>query len=373
MGPVDNAPWRSRRPTRTERSSSTNMSEYDHDPTQIAPIITKMSSMQRLSIVIPNYNYGKFVGAAVSSALALDWPHIEVIVVDDGSTDDSLEVLRGFGNRIKLISQANAGPREACNRGFAESVGDVVIFLDSDDVLEPSIAVEVAEVWYTGISKVQVQMRRIDRGGSTIGRAFPDYRFTPTSAQIYHWMKTTAAYPTPPGSGNVYSRKFLEMVFPLDDRCGDAADSACVAAAPYLGDVVTIVRPLVGYRVHGGNRSNLLAEPARFTQQILRAYQRHEYAVELSGGAATDFYQVVRPLFRGRHLLQMRIAERRYSSGAPPIPTDGRARMLRDSIANIFAPGPESATHRVAVAAWCIVTLFSPDPVAKRLINWRFR
>jgi glycosyltransferase involved in cell wall biosynthesis len=261
----------------------------------------------------------------------------------------------------------------ACNRGFAESTGDVVIFLDSDDVLVPSIAREVAHVWRAGISKVQVQMRRIDRDGDPAGRPFPAYRFTPTPQQIRHWMTATGAYPTPPGSGNVYSREFLERLFPLDDRCGDATDSACLAAAPYLGDVVTIPIPLVSYRVHGRNRSGLRSDPRRFTQQIERAYRRHRFAREVAGQAIDDDdARLVRPLLRGRHLLQMRVAERRVSIGAAPLPTDGRRRMLWDSIVTIGAPGPESAVHRLAVAGWCLATLLAPAPVARRLITWRF-
>jgi glycosyltransferase involved in cell wall biosynthesis len=329
--------------------------------------------MQRLSVVIPNYNYGRFIGQAVDSALAVDWPDVEVIVVDDGSTDYSLDVLHGFGDRITVIAQENAGPRVACNRGFAESRGDVVIFLDSDDVLEPSIARAAAEVWRPGISKVQVQMRRVDANGWPAGRVFPTFRSTPSPDQIRQWMNATAAYPTPPGSGNVYARDFLERLFPLDGRCGDATDSACLAAAPYLGDVVTVPKPLVRYRVHGDNRSSLLVDPGRFTQQIQRAYQRHRFAQEVAG-QTHDVNQVrlVRSLRRGRHLLQMRVAQRRVCSDRPPLPTDGLGRMVWDSIANIFAPGPESMLHRLVVSAWCLVTLIAPSPVARRLIAWRF-
>ncbi len=326
--------------------------------------------MQQLSVVIPNYNYGRFVGAAVESALAVDWPDVEVIVVDDGSTDDSLSVLAAFGSRITVVAQENAGPRVACNRGFAASRGDVVIFLDSDDVLDPSVAREVAEVWRPGISKVQVQMQRIDREGRAAGRVFPKFRAAPTPEQIRHWMTTTAAYPTPPGSGNVYAREFLERLFPLDDRCGDATDSACLAAAPYLGDVVTIPRPLVHYRVHGGNRSGLLQDPVRFRSQIERAYRRQRFAREISGADAAG---ALEPLRRGRHLLQMRVAERRVCTGAPPLPSDSTLRMLRDSLASLSAPGPESVCHRVAVTAWCLMTLLAPLPVARRLVTWRFR
>lgn len=329
--------------------------------------------MRRLSIVIPNYNYGMFVGEAVASALAVEWSDLEVIVVDDGSTDHSLEVLARFGDRITVIAQENSGPRVACNRGFVESSGDAVIFLDSDDVLETSVAREVARVWRPGISKVQVQMQRVDSGGKIHGRPFPRYPFTPTPEQIRHWMTSTSAYPTPPGSGNVYARDFLERLFPLDDRCGDATDSACLAAAPYLGDVVTVPAPLVRYRVHGGNRSGLLADPRRFTKQIQRACQRERFARELSGRSDDgDPARLVGPLRRGRHLLQMRVAERRVCTGSPPIPSDGRRRMMWDSVANIFAPGPEPASFRLAVSAWCVATLVAPGPVARRLIAKRF-
>lgn len=333
-----------------------------------------MTPVQRLSIVIPNYNYGRFVGAAVESALAVDWPDVEVIVVDDGSTDDSLAVLSRFGDRITVLSQENSGPRVACNAGFGASTGDAVLFLDSDDVLEPSVVREVSQVWRPGVSKVQVQMRRIDGNGADGGRTFPEYRFTPTPIQIRHWMTETAAYPTPPGSGNVYARAFLDQLFPLDDRCGDATDSACLAAAPYLGDVLTVPRPLVGYRVHGHNRSGLLADPVRFRRQIERAYERHRYASELSrdpGRQCPD--AVVASLRRGRHLLQMRVAERRVCPGTPaPLPTDGRRHMLVDAVRTLFAPGPETASRRIVVSAWCVVVLLAPASVARRLIAWRF-
>lgn len=329
--------------------------------------------MQRLSIVIPNYNYARFLGEAVESALAVDWPDVEVIVVDDGSTDDSLAVLNRFGNRIAVIAQENAGPRAACNQGFAKSSGDAVIFLDSDDVLEPAVAREVAAVWRAGISKVQVQMCRVDAGGVPVGRPFPAFPAAPTPEMVRHWMTTTSAYPTPPGSGNVYARSFLEQLFPLDGRCGDATDSACLAAAPYLGDVVTVPRPLVRYRVHGGNRSSLRADPTRLTRQIERARQRDRFAREISGrGGEGDPTGWSAPLRRGRHLLQMRVAECRMCAGAPAIPGDGRLALMRDSITGVLAPGWEPVPYRIAIALWCLATLIAPRTVARRLVRWRF-
>lgn len=108
----------------------------------------------KFSIIIPNYNYGRFVGKAIESALAVEWPDVEVIVVDDGSTDNSRAIIESFGNSITAIFQPNGTQRVACNTGFAQSSGDAVIFLDSDDVLMPSVALEAAAAWSETVSKI---------------------------------------------------------------------------------------------------------------------------------------------------------------------------------------------------------------------------
>ena len=80
----------------------------------------------------------------------------------------------------------------------------------------------------------------------------------------------------------------------------------------------------------------------------------------------------VAPLMRGRHLLQMRVAQRRVCPDGPPLPADGGRRTLRDCVVSPFVPGPESLGHRLAVSTWCLVTLLAPAPVARRLITRRF-
>ena len=90
-----------------------------------------------VSAIIPNYNYSRYIGEAVESALNQTYKNIEVIVVDDGSCDDSLKVLSAYVDRIKVVSQKNAGVAMARNNGVEVSTGEYVAFLDADDVWLP--------------------------------------------------------------------------------------------------------------------------------------------------------------------------------------------------------------------------------------------
>jgi glycosyltransferase involved in cell wall biosynthesis len=115
------------------------------------------------SIIISNFNYDEFLRAAIDSALAVDWPRLQVIVVDDGSSDTSRDIIRSYGEKIVAIFQENGGQQKAYAAGFAASSGDMLIFLDSDDLLAPTILREAAQVWRPTTSKVQVQMQVINR------------------------------------------------------------------------------------------------------------------------------------------------------------------------------------------------------------------
>ena len=324
--------------------------------------------MERLSVVIANHNYERYVAAAIESALALRWDDVEVVVVDDGSTDGSPAVIESYSDRVQVLLTDNATQRVAANRGYAMTTGDVVVFLDSDDVLPPDLPSRLAAVWTPSVSKAQFRMQRIDELGRPIGDPFPDYRPVPTPADIRRWASATSAYPTPPGSGNAYARSFLDRIFPVGSSVGAASDSACLAAAPFFGDVVTVPDVVVGYRRHGGNDSNLLADDRRFPREVERARKRWLFAQQASGAGTVD----ERPLFRSRELLQLRVAAHRVAPAERPLPGDSRVRMLTDAMRAPFQIGPEPLVRRVAVAGWCLATLFAPERLVRRLIATRY-
>src|SRR5665213_2273603 len=94
--------------------------------------------MIRFSILMPVYNREKYVCQAIDSVLAQTFTSYELIVVDDGSTDGTPELLKSYGNRIQLIRQQNRGPEVARNTGAAVAQGEYVALLDDDDFLSPT-------------------------------------------------------------------------------------------------------------------------------------------------------------------------------------------------------------------------------------------
>ncbi len=88
----------------------------------------------KISVIVPLYNTRAYIVEAIDSILAQTRPADEIIVVDDGSTDGGAELLAGYGSRVRVIRQANAGGATALNRGIAQATGDTIAFLDADDL-----------------------------------------------------------------------------------------------------------------------------------------------------------------------------------------------------------------------------------------------
>ena len=324
----------------------------------------------KFSIIIANYNYERYVGKALDSALAVRWPDVEVIVVDDGSRDQSRQVIAAYGDRVLPILQENAGQLTACNAGFARATGDWIIFLDADDLLDPSIAEEVARAATPRTSKVQFQMERIDGDGQPTGSRFPIYEPFPTPEKINDWAVRLTTYPTPPGSGNVYARAYLDKIFPLDNACGDFSDSALVTAAPFFGDVVTVDKPLVKYRIHGGNDSNLFAKEGLFAREVARGYAKFLFSQRIARTVGINIPDT--NFHKNLHVLQHRIPSVTLSPALHPLPWDNKFQVLKDTIRSTIGFDAMSPRRRLVLFVWSILTLLAPKPIAKKLIQKRF-
>ena len=212
-----------------------------------------------VSIVVDNYNYSRYLPEAVGSALAQSHGNCEVVVVDDGSTDGSRDVIASFGGRIRAVLKANGGQASAFNAGFRASRGELVAFLDADDRLHPEAMERVVSSWHDGLSKVHFLLESIDQEGRPIGHypvpgglGQPE----PALARGDAWpdLVRYGYYPTVPTSGNVYPRRVLEEVLPIPEpEYRICADSYLDVFAAGLGEIGAIDETLGCYRVHDGN------------------------------------------------------------------------------------------------------------------------
>ena len=145
--------------------------------------MTQMSNtdMPLVSIIIPTFNSASYVGDAITSALSQTYSNLEVIVVDDGSTDNTLEILRTFGDKICWETLPHGGAPKARNRGLEISRGEIIQYFDSDDLLYPEkIAIQAKALIETGATSafswgVEIQMNQPDEAPVPYtGTADPD-------------------------------------------------------------------------------------------------------------------------------------------------------------------------------------------------------
>lgn len=208
-----------------------------------------------ISVVIPTYNYGAYVGQAIESALAQTRAPLEVIVVDDGSTDDTPERLAAFGDRIRAIRQDNAGLSAARNTGIAAARGTHVALLDSDDAWHPR--------------KLELQARTLEQfpGSAAIGTGTMHGTAEAPPSSLGGWPEVVSEESTPVSlemlvlrvrfapSSALIDRQVLEEVGPFDTELRSAEDRDMWIRIAAKHPVRTVVAPLLWYRLHNASMS----------------------------------------------------------------------------------------------------------------------
>ena len=219
-----------------------------------------------VSIVINNFNYGRFLSAAIESALAQSYSPLEVLVVDDGSTDDSREVVARYGSRVRSVFKPNGGQASAFNAGFAEARGSVVIFLDADDALFAAAAETAAGLFEDGVTKVHWPLYEIDAAGERTGTIHPRSPIAQGDLRSLAIERGPMTGNSPPTSGNAWSRTFLEAVLPIpEEPFRINADGYLLTLAWAYGEVRSAPKPLGVYRVHGANHFGSKPENERLS------------------------------------------------------------------------------------------------------------
>lgn len=210
-----------------------------------------------VSIVVTNYNYGAFLAEAIDSALGQTHDEIEVIVVDDGSTDGSSEIIRRYGDRMTSVFKPNSGQTDSTNVGFSHTAGDVVIFLDADDILvETAVERHLAVLEDPEVVVSHGYLEVADANMKPLRRRIP-HRLDPGGDYVARFLRYgPSAYPASFTSGGAWARRFLAEVLPMptDDVSIVGPDGYLSAIAPLFGRVGTLDATVGRYRIHGNNR-----------------------------------------------------------------------------------------------------------------------
>jgi hypothetical protein len=214
-----------------------------------------LSHVPLASIIITSYNYAAYLAQAIDSALAQTYPHVEVIVVDDGSADNSREIIASYGNRVISVLKENGGQASAINAGFKSSAGHVICFLDSDDVLMPTALGGAVQLFHEDdVVKVHWPLWTVDEHSVKSGAILPPDQLSDGNLREQIISDGPGGSTWPPTSGNAWARRFLEQILPMPEQEFKLfADAYLLALAPASGTIRRIDEPQGLYRLHGQN------------------------------------------------------------------------------------------------------------------------
>lgn len=241
-----------------------------------------------VSIVVDTYNHERYIERAIVSALEQDFPgeQMEILVVDDGSTDRTPEIVRKFEPRVRLVRKENGGQASAFNTGIREASGEVVAFLDGDD-------------WFLS-GKIAAVMEALEQHpeAAVVGHARYDfeeqenqYRLPPEvtvpdlrdrtllrAVTVEKAREAFAAWPFLFTSAVTARKAFLQQIGPIPNALTFCADVVISVAAMAEG-VLLLKQPLFCYRIHANNLCSVAAED---TARTGRRLQMSELAFELA-------------------------------------------------------------------------------------------
>jgi glycosyltransferase involved in cell wall biosynthesis len=261
-----------------------------------------------LTVFINVYNYGRFIEEAIDSVLAQDFPReqMQVLVVDDGSTDDTPERVKKYGDSIEYVRKENGGQASAFNVGFQHTKGDIVVLLDADDYFLPGKLRRIVEEFQKHPDAGMVYHARMELFSDTgILKKEPKFvGFTGFIAKDKEKMSKYVPYPT---SCLAVRRQIAERVLPIPESLRLQADGQFGFLIPLIAPIVAVAEPLAVYRLHGNNLFYISetageAEMQRRTKSFLNLMRevklwkkKHKHEVK---GAKTR-------VFFGRHILPL--------------------------------------------------------------------
>ena len=328
------------------------------------------SSPYTLSVIVPCYNYGNFVSIALDSVLSQAGDRVQVIAVDDCSTDNSREVIASYGSAITAVfHEKNLGHGGGFNSGFSVATGDFILFLDADDFLLPGAVETILGALEPGTDVYHFRLRLAD-GDGELGDLFPPEQKSLAQGDISEKLRFRGRYDATVTSGLVYSRRVLQKTLPIDTEnqaFRNSGDGYLCACAPLYGPSKTCETAIAAYRIHGGNHSLFtrdLVKRARWRvlHDLARYQTIREHAARLGLPVADNLGERDEAHLEQRITLDLNSEEDRD-------PAWGRGRLAICGLKSLDRSG--AFKGRLLQMAWWSVLGFAPRGVARTLLNWK--
>ncbi|ASC71443.1 putative glycosyltransferase [Halomicronema hongdechloris C2206] len=233
-----------------------------------------MSDPPLVSILINNYNYGEFLPQAIDSALQQSYPNLEVIVVDDGSQDDSAAVIKNYQGNIITVLKQNGGQASAFNAGFAASSGEIVCFLDADDFFLPE-KVETIIHWFhkfPNIGWIFHELDYVDRDSNllSVNRKIADFECQ--RIDLRHILRESGKIPysIPCATcGLCLRRDVLDQILPMpESRSVTISDNYIKLSALALSPGIILSQRLAAQRIHDRNIYTFRPDATKLSAEI---------------------------------------------------------------------------------------------------------
>ena len=202
-----------------------------------------------VSVIIDNYNYEKYISEAIESVLSQTYTDYEIIIVDDGSKDNSREIIEDYSkkypDKISAVFKENGGQASAFNTGFLKAKGDIIAFLDSDDYWYPSKLEKIVKA-HENYGLVGHNKHYSQGSSNKEGKKFITQRQEILKEYGIPYLLITSTISI--------KRNILEKIFPMpEERFRICADNYLMIYALYLSDFYYIDEELTFYRIHGSN------------------------------------------------------------------------------------------------------------------------
>jgi glycosyltransferase involved in cell wall biosynthesis len=206
-----------------------------------------------VSVLITAHNYGRFIEEAIESVLSQDYPgdRMEVVIVDDGSTDDTAERIRKYGTKVRYFYKPNGGQASALNFGISKARGEIVALLDADDLFLPGKLTRIVDAFQQDPALGMVYHRLLEWYVQTGERR--ERSFSPISGDIHKVPDRFASYFAEPASCTSFRRSALNPLLPIPEEIRMLGDCYLVTLIPFLAPILAIPESLTLYRIHGRN------------------------------------------------------------------------------------------------------------------------